>query len=202
MNPLVITGLFSAAQSLIERFFPDPEKQAEAQRALLQMQQNGELALLASETDLAKLQIQTNIEEARSANLFVSGWRPAVGWTCAAAFAYSYILLPFAQFIVFTFGTAEMVAQLSEAPKLNLAEMLPILFGMLGLGSLRTVEKVKNVEGNRFKLISENITEDEPKSSLVRKGLKKVFSEGENATIAGVSKVLKAFNLRIVITRE
>ena len=42
-----------------------------------------------------------------------------------------------------------MVAQLSEAPKLNLAEMLPILFGMLGLGSLRTVEKVKNVEGNR-----------------------------------------------------
>ena len=149
MNPLLISGLFSAAQSLIGRFFPDPEKQAEAQRALLQMQQNGELALLASETDLAKLQIQTNVEEAKHANIFVSGWRPAVGWTCAAAFAYSYVLLPFAQFLVFTFGTSEMVGQLKLAPKLELSEMLPVLFGMLGLGGLRTVEKVKNAEGNR-----------------------------------------------------
>jgi hypothetical protein len=149
MNPLLISGLFSAAQSLIERFFPDPEKQAEAQRALLQMQQNGELALLASETDLAKLQIQTNVEEAKHANIFVSGWRPAVGWCCAAAFSYSYVLLPFAQFLVFTFGTSEMVSQLKLAPKLELSEMLPVLFGMLGLGGLRTVEKVKNVEGNR-----------------------------------------------------
>lgn len=149
MNPLLISGLFSAAQSLIGRFFPDPEKQAEAQRALLQMQQNGELALLASETDLAKLQIQTNVEEAKHANIFVSGWRPAVGWCCAAAFAYSYVLLPFAQFLVFTFGTTGMAEQLALAPKLELSEMLPVLFGMLGLGSLRTVEKVKNVEGNR-----------------------------------------------------
>ena len=149
MNPLLISGLFSAAQSLIERFFPDPEKKAEAQRALLQMQQNGELALLASETDLAKLQTQTNVEEAKHANIFVSGWRPAVGWCCAAAFAYSYVILPFAQFLVFTFGTTAMAAQLKLAPTLELSEMLPVLFGMLGLGGLRTVEKVKHVEGNR-----------------------------------------------------
>ena len=149
MNPLLISGLFSAAQSLIERFFPDPEKKAAAQLELLKMQQNGELALLASETDLAKLQIQTNVEEAKHANIFVSGWRPAVGWCCAAAFAYSYVLLPFAQFLVFTFGTTGMAEQLALAPKLELSEMLPVLFGMLGLGGLRTVEKVKNVEGNR-----------------------------------------------------
>ena len=149
MNPLIVSGLFNAAQSLIERFFPDPEKKAEAQRALLQMQQNGELALLAAETDLAKLQIQVNVEEAKHANVFVSGWRPAVGWVCAAAFAYSYVVLPFAQFLVFTFGTIAMAEQLALAPKLELSEMLPVLFGMLGLGSLRTVEKVKNVEGNR-----------------------------------------------------
>jgi len=149
LNPLLISGLFSAAQSLIERFFPDPEKKAAAQLELLKMQQNGDLAQLAAETDLAKLQIQTNVEEAKHANIFVSGWRPAVGWTCAAAFAYSYVLLPFAQFLVFTFGTSEMVSQLKLAPKLELSEMLPVLFGMLGLGGLRTVEKVKNVEGNR-----------------------------------------------------
>ena len=149
MNPLVISGLFSVAQSLIERFFPDPAAKAAAQLELLKMQQSGDLAQLAAETDLAKLQIQTNVEEAKHPNIFVSGWRPAVGWTCAAAFAYSYVLLPFAQFLVFTFGTAGMAEQLKLAPALELSEMLPVLFGMLGLGGLRTVEKVKGAEGNR-----------------------------------------------------
>ena len=149
MNPLVISGLFSAAQSLIERFFPDPEKKAAAQLELLKMQQSGDLAQLAADTDLAKLQIQVNIEEAKNANIFVSGWRPAVGWCCAAAFAYSYVLLPFMQFVVFTFGTVGMAAQLKLAPALELTEMLPVLFGLLGLGGLRTVEKIKGAEGNR-----------------------------------------------------
>lgn len=149
MNPLIVQGLFSAANSLIERFFPDPEKKAQAQLELLKMQQNGELAHLASETDLAKLQIQTNIEEAKSGNWYIASWRPTVGWVCAIAFAYSYIILPFMQFFVFTFGTAEMVKQLALLPTLDLAGMLPVLFGMLGLGALRTTEKVKGAEGNR-----------------------------------------------------
>ena len=149
MNPLFIGPILEIGKGIINRLFPDPAAAAAAQLELLKMQQNGDLALLASETDLAKLQIQTNVEEAKHANIFVSGWRPAVGWVCAAAFAYSYVLLPFAQFLVFTFGTTAMAAQLKLAPTLELSEMLPVLFGMLGLGGLRTVEKVKNVEGNR-----------------------------------------------------
>ena len=117
MNPLIVNGLFTAAQSLIERFFPDPEKRAAAQLELVRLQQTGELAHLASETDLAKLQIQTNIEEAKSTSLFIAGWRPFVGWTCGFAFAYSYILLPLLQFVVFAFGTAEMVKQLASLPQ-------------------------------------------------------------------------------------
>ena len=149
MNPLIISGLFTAAQSLIERFFPDPEKKAAAQLELLKMQQNGDLALLAAETDLAKLQILTNTEEAKHASLFIAGWRPFVGWTCGIAFGYAYVLLPFLQFLAFAFGTAEMVKQLALLPELDLAGMLPVLFGMLGLGAMRSVEKVKGAEGNR-----------------------------------------------------
>ena len=99
MNPLLISGLFSAAQSLIERFFPDPEKKAAAQLELLKMQQTGELAQLASETDLAKLQIQVNVEEAKSTNWFVAGWRPGIGWVCGAGLAYASLIEPFARFI-------------------------------------------------------------------------------------------------------
>jgi hypothetical protein len=145
MNPLLLSGLFEIGKGIINRIFPDPAQAAAAQLELLKMQQNGDLAQLASDTDLAKLQIQVNIEEAKHANIFVSGWRPAVGWCCAAAFAYSYVLLPFLQFVVFTFGTAEMAAQLKLAPALELSEMVPVLFGMLGLSGLRTAERIKGV---------------------------------------------------------
>lgn len=140
MNPLIISGLFNAAQSLIERFFPDPEKKAAAQLELLKMQQNGDLAALAAETDLAKLQIQTNIEEAKSASLLVSGWRPAVGWTCGAGLAYAALIEPFARF------TARVVFGYEGGfPVIDTTLTMQVLIGMLGLGGLRSLEKVKDV---------------------------------------------------------
>jgi len=144
VNPLVISGLFSAAQSLIERFFPDPEKKAAAQLELLKMQQNGDLAQLAADTDLAKLQIQTNIEEAKSTNWFVAGWRPAIGWVCGAGLAYAALVEPFARFaakVWFGYG--------GDFPVINSDLTMQILMGMLGLGAMRSVEKVKGAEGKR-----------------------------------------------------
>ena len=144
MNPLLISGLFSAAQSLISRFFPDPEKQAEAQRALLQMQQNGELALLASETDLAKLQIQVNVEEAKSTNWFVAGARPFIMWTCGVALAYVSIVEPVSRFVAKVwFG------YVGDFPIIDTNLTMQILMGILGLGAYRTAEKIKGAEGNR-----------------------------------------------------
>ena len=145
MNPLFIGPILEIGKGIINRLFPDPAAAAAAQLELLKMQQNGDLAQLAAETDLAKLQIQTNVEEAKNANIFVSGWRPCCGWVCAAAFAYSYVLLPTLQFFVFTFGTVTMVEQLALAPALELSEMMPVLLGMLGLSGLRTTERIKGV---------------------------------------------------------
>ena len=144
MNPLLISGLFSAAQSLIERFFPDPEKKAAAQLELLKMQQNGELAQLASETDLAKLQIQVNVEEAKSTNWFVAGWRPGIGWVCGAGLAYAALVEPFARFIA-----KVGFAYTGEFPVISTDLTLQILMGMLGLGAMRSVEKIKNSEDKR-----------------------------------------------------
>ena len=144
MNPLVISGLFSAAQSLIERFFPDPEKKAAAQLELLKMQQNGDLAQLAAETDLAKLQVQVNLEEAKSANWFVAGWRPFIGWTCGCGLAYVAIIEPLARF------AAQVWFHYTGAfPVIDTTITMQVLLGMLGLAAARTVEKVKNVEGHR-----------------------------------------------------
>lgn len=144
MNPLVISGLFSAAESLIERFFPDPEKKAAAQLELLKMQQNGDLAKLASETDLSKLQIQVNIESAKSTNWMVAGARPAVMWICAFGLAYAAVIEPVARFVAKVFYGYE-----DEFPVLDTNLTMQILFGILGLGAYRTVEKVRGAEGNR-----------------------------------------------------
>ena len=144
MNPLLISGLFSAAQSLISRFFPDPEKQAEAQRALLQMQQNGELAQLAAETDLAKLQLQVNVEEAKSTNWFVAGARPFIMWTCGVSLAYVSVIEPVSRFVAKVwFG------YVGDFPVIDTNLTMQILMGILGLGAYRTAEKIKGAEGNR-----------------------------------------------------
>ena len=144
MNPLLISGLFSAAQSLISRFFPDPEKKAAAQLELLKMQQNGELAQLAAETDLAKLQLQVNVEEAKSTNWFVAGWRPGIGWVCGAGLAYAALIEPFARFIA-----KVGFAYTGEFPVISTDLTLQILMGMLGLTAARSIEKIKGAEGNR-----------------------------------------------------
>ena len=144
MNQLIISGLFTAAQSLIERFFPDPAAKAAAQLELLRMEQTGALAQLASETDLAKLQIQVNVEEAKSTNWFVAGARPFIMWTCGVALAYVSIVEPVSRFVAKVwFG------YVGDFPIIDTNLTMQILMGILGLGAYRTAEKIKGAENNR-----------------------------------------------------
>ena len=144
MNPLLLSGLFDLGKGLIDRLFPDPAQKAAAALELARMQQTGELAQLAAETDLAKLQIQTNIEEAKSTNWWVAGWRPAIGWVCGAGLAYAALIEPFARFIAKVwFG------YVGDFPIIDTNLTMQILMGMLGLGAMRSIEKIKGAEGNR-----------------------------------------------------
>ena len=143
MNPLLLSGLFDLGKGLIDRLCPDPAAKAAAQLELLKMQQAGDLAQLAADTDLAKLQIQTNIAEA-AGNWFTAGWRPCIGWVCGAGLAYAALIEPFARFIAKVwFGYT------GEFPVISTDLTMQILMGMLGLGAMRSVEKVKGAESNR-----------------------------------------------------
>ena len=144
MNPLLLSGLFDLGKGLIDRLFPDPAAKAAAALELARMQQNGELAQLAADTDLAKLQIQTNIEEAKSTNWFVAGWRPAIGWVCGAGLAYAALVEPFARF-----AAKVWFGYVGEFPVINTDLTLQILMGMLGLGAMRSAEKIKGGESSR-----------------------------------------------------
>ena len=144
MNPLLLSGLFDLGKGLIDRLFPDPAAKAAAQLELLRMEQTGALAQLAAETDLAKLQIQTNIEEAKSTNWWVAGWRPAIGWVCGAGLAYAALVEPFARF-----AAKVWFGYTGDFPVIDTDLTLQILMGILGLGAMRSVEKVKGAEGKR-----------------------------------------------------
>lgn len=83
-------------------------------------------------------QIAVNTEEAKSGNWFTSGWRPSTGWICSFSLAYSAIIEPLARFIASVgFGYS------GSYPAIDTSITMQILFGMLGLGAYRTLEKVK-----------------------------------------------------------
>ena len=123
LDPLT-AGLDLAGQ-VIDRIWPDKTEQEKAEMALLVATVQGQLAV--------------NQAEAGHPSIFVSGWRPAIGWICGGACAWNWIGLPMSQAALVFFGY-EMTLDSAD-----LTEMLPILIGMLGLGGLRTYEKVSGV---------------------------------------------------------
>ena len=129
MNPLLLSGLFQAAERLIDHFFPDPEKQAQARLELLKMQESGELQRLAAATDLAKAQIDLDKAEVQSGSL-LGKWRGFLGWGLACSAIYQLILQPFIVTIVLIFSPTFPVDRL---PKLDWGQLGHILAGMLGL---------------------------------------------------------------------
>ena len=96
-----------------------------------------ELATMAERhaQELSKGQLEVNKVEAAHKSLFVSGWRPAIGWICGLALLYSTILAPILGiwFIV---------------PPVDSSLLTSVLMGMLGLGAMRSYEKKNNVARN------------------------------------------------------
>ena len=127
-----ISAALDLGNTLITRIFPDPEKADQAKLELLKLQQSGELASMTAQTDINKV-------EASNTSLFVSGWRPAIGWVCALALAYQYLLRPLS-------GTIASLVGVTLPPLPGLDDNLwQLMMGMLGMGGLRTFEKVQGV---------------------------------------------------------
>jgi hypothetical protein len=133
----MLAALIPVLGSLLDKFIPDPQTAAAAKLQMLDMAQKGELAQLDADLKLATGQQEVNKVEAASASLFVAGWRPFIGWVCGAAFAFKFIGGPLAVVLM------AMVGHPITLPEFDFTEMSTVLLGMLGLGGLRTVEKIK-----------------------------------------------------------
>ncbi len=86
----------------------------------------------------SKMQVELNKIEAQHRSVFVAGWRPFIGWVCGMALAWNYLAHPLGVWLLlaFTDGT------IPPPPQLSLGELMPVVMGLLGLGSIRMVEKL------------------------------------------------------------
>ena len=134
-----LTALFEIGKTAINKIWPDPIRRAEELRKLEEMRQKGQLAELTAEIQLLTGQMEINKEEAKSSSSFVAGWRPFVGWVCGVGLAYVSIVEPVMRFI------ATMCGYAGSFPGIDTTLTMQVLLGMLGLGVMRTGEKIKKV---------------------------------------------------------
>jgi hypothetical protein len=126
-----VSALFEIGGKVLDRVLPDPAQQAAAKLELLKLQQNGELTQIAGQMEINKV-------EAASSSIFVSGWRPAIGWICGAGFAVQFVIGPLAEW------GSSLAGHPVKFPQMDTGTMMPLLLGMLGLGGLRTAEKLQD----------------------------------------------------------
>lgn len=139
MLPVIVGGLLETGLRIIDKIIPDPQARDQAKLDFLKLQQEGEFKELELLSEGDKSQADINTTEAQNGNLFVSGWRPAVGWVCVCGLFYQLMFRPIASWIM------ESIYLWKPAPTLELDTLLTLLFGMLGLGAYRTIEKTKGV---------------------------------------------------------
>ena len=124
----IIGGIVEGVLHIADKYIPDA---AEKDKFKIEMAQ--------LEMQSQQSQIDVNKVEAANTNVFVSGWRPFIGWCCGAAFAYHLIIQPFLAFIMAASG------HVFPLPEFDTATLNTTLMGLLGLGAMRTFEKVKGV---------------------------------------------------------
>ena len=124
----MIDKLIGPVTGLLDKFIEDKDQKAKLAHEVATMAQK-------HAQELAKGQLEVNKAEAQHKSIFVSGWRPAVGWCCVFGMMGNFMVIPFTNFVLALLEIPVSV------PLIDTATMMPVLMGMLGLGAMRTYEK-------------------------------------------------------------
>jgi hypothetical protein len=128
----VVTALLPALGTLIDRLIPD---RAAAEKAKAEMEQQ----LVTAANAAAMAQVEVNKVEAGHSSVFVAGWRPSIGWVCAAGLAWAFVVAPIASWALMVLGIK------AELPAIQFDHLFELVLAMLGIGGLRTFEKLRGV---------------------------------------------------------
>lgn len=139
----IVGGLIDIGSRLIDRLFPDPAERDAAKFKLLELERSGELAELHALTEGDKAQVDVNKMDAQSEHFFQYGWRPFIGWICGTGLGYQFLARPLLGWIGSNLGWATVPIPL------ELDTLMTLLFGILGLGAYRTIEKRERIKVGR-----------------------------------------------------
>lgn len=133
----VVTALLPALGTLIDRLIPD---RAAAEKAKAEM----EAELIRASNEAALAQVEVNKIEAAHSSVFVAGWRPAIGWVCAAAMALYYIPMALVGTGLWAWACIQ-AGVIVPRPEMGIVEIIGLVTSLLGMGTLRTTEKLNGV---------------------------------------------------------
>jgi hypothetical protein len=133
----IVTALLPALGTLIDRLIPD---RAAAEKAKAEM----EAELIRASNEAALAQVEVNKIEAGHSSVFVAGWRPAIGWVCAAAMALYYIPMALVGTGLWAWACIQ-AGVIVPRPEMGIAEIIGLVMSLLGMGTLRTTEKLNGV---------------------------------------------------------
>lgn len=136
--PFDIPSMIKTVGELADDLFTTDEEKREFVQRANELADKGDARELQAMVQLAMGQLQINKAEAESSSLFKGGWRPFIGWICGASFGYVYLFQPFLIFIALLIDSSFPIKKL---PDIDIAAMMPVMMGMLGLGALRTYER-------------------------------------------------------------
>ncbi|SFB58826.1 3TM-type holin [Azotobacter beijerinckii] len=130
------TALLPTITGLLDKLIADPEAKAQAQLELLKLQQSGAFKDLDAALQVNLAQAKINEVEAASQSGFQAGWRPLAGYVCVAGLGYEFLLRPLLPWLLTVAGAADV------PPLPSLSDVLfELIFGMLGLGTLRSADR-------------------------------------------------------------
>ena len=134
----MLQALIGPVAGLLDKFIEDKDQKAKLAH---------EIATMAEKHahDAAMAQVEVNKAEAQHRSVFVAGWRPFLGWCLSFAMAWHFVLAPMTMFVCTYAGV-----EIPELPTFDMDSLMTVLLGMLGLGGLRTVEKVKELLSSRI----------------------------------------------------
>jgi hypothetical protein len=135
--PAIVTALLPALGTLVDRLIPD---RAAAEKAKAEM----EAELIRASNEAALAQVEVNKIEAAHSSVFVAGWRPAIGWVCAAAMALYYIPMALVGTGLWAWACIQAGA-IVPRPEMGIVEIIGLVTSLLGMGTLRTTEKLNGV---------------------------------------------------------
>jgi hypothetical protein len=127
----LVAGLIGPILEPLINLIPNKNARAAAKEA-------AESQMIVAMSGLVQGQLDINKEEAKHPSIFVAGWRPFIGWVCGISLAYNFIAQPMLLWLAWVIPEG---ADMANAPKLDVGDLMTILLGMLGLGGLRTYEK-------------------------------------------------------------